>query len=128
MLKIPLDQLAYIVEKAREYDAETAPVDASSGSNPTDDNEIGMLGDTSDNPVRDELTAALEALNDEQRVEILALLWLGRGDFIPSEWQSVLAEAREIHNETETDYLLGTPLLADYLEEAVAALGYSLFD
>ena len=43
-------------------------------------------------------------------------------------WQSGLAEAREIHNETETNYLLGTPLLADYLEEAVAALGYSLFD
>jgi hypothetical protein len=37
-------------------------------------------------------------------------------------------QAREVHNAAETEYLIGTPLLADYLEEAVAALGYSLED
>lgn len=38
MLKTPLEQLAYIVEKARQFDAETAPVDSDSGSNPSEDN------------------------------------------------------------------------------------------
>jgi hypothetical protein len=128
MLKTPLEQLAYIIEKAREFDAETPPVDADSGSNPTDDNEVAILEDTGDNPTRQELAAALDALDDDQRIEVLALMWLGRGDFERGEWRDALAQAREIHNERETKYLIGTPLLADYLEEALDALGYSRED
>lgn len=128
MLKTSLEQLAYIIAKAREFDAETAPVDSESGSNPSDDNDVAILEDTSDNPTRQELEAALDALDDEQRIEILALLWVGRGDFDRAEWRDALTQAREVHNETETDYLIGTPLLGDYLEEALDALGYSLED
>ncbi len=128
MLTTPLEQLAYIIEKAREFDAQTAPVDSDSGSNPTDDNDVAILEDTADNPTRQELAAALDALDDDQKIEILALTWLGRGDFDRAEWRDALAQAREIHDAGETGYLIGTPLLADYLEEAVAALGYSLED
>jgi hypothetical protein len=128
MLKTPLENLAYIVEKAREFDAETAPVDSDSGSNPSDDSDVAILEATVDNPTRQELTAALDSLDDDQRIEVLALMWLGRGDFDRSEWRDALAQAREIHNAHETSYLIGTPLLADYLEEALAALGYSLGD
>ncbi|HYU11248.1 MAG TPA: DUF3775 domain-containing protein [Stellaceae bacterium] len=128
MLKTPLEHLTYIIEKAREFDAETAPVDSGSGSNPSDDKDVAILEATIDNPTRQELTAALDSLDNEQRIEILALMWLGRGDFDRSEWRDALAQAREIHNAHETSYLIGTPLLADYLEEAVAALGYSLED
>ena len=128
MLKTPLEQLAYIIEKAREFDAETAPVDSDSGSNPSDDKDVAILEGTRDNPTKQELTAALDALDDDQRVELLALTWLGRGDFARGEWREALVRAREIHNEAETDYLIGTPLLADYLEEALDALGYSLED
>ena len=126
MLKTSLGQLAYIIEKAREFDAETAPVDGGSGSNPTDDDAVAILEATADNPTRQELTAALDLLDDEQRIEVLALMWLGRGDFDTGEWRDALAQAREIHDARETSYLLGTPLLANYLEEALAALGYSL--
>ena len=122
MLQTPLEQLAYIIEKAREYDAERAPVDSNSGSNPSDDNDVAILEATADNPTRQELAAALDALNEDQKIEILALTWLGRGDFDPGEWRDALAQAREIHNRTETEYLIGTPLLADYLEEAITSL------
>ena len=128
MLKIPLEQLAYIVEKAREFDEQTAPVDSDSGSNPSDDNDVAILEATPDNPTQQELVGALDALDEEQRVEILALVWLGRGDFDRSEWRDALVQAREVHNERETDYLIGTPLLADYLETALDTLGYSLED
>jgi len=128
MLKIPLEQLNYIIEKAREFDAETEPVDSDSGSNPSDDKDVAILEGTSDNPTEQELAAALDVLDDDQRVELLALMWLGRGDFERGEWQDALARAREVHNRAETEYLIGTPLLADYLEEALDALGYSLED
>lgn len=128
MLKTPLEQLAYIVEKSREFDAETPPTDADSGSNPSDDGDVAILEATGDNPTEEELAAALDALNDEQRIEILALMWLGRGDFDRDEWSDALAQAREVHNEKETGYLIGTPLLADYLEIGLDLLGYSLED
>lgn len=128
MLQTPLEQLAYIVEKAREFDAETAPVDTDSGSNPSDDRDVAILEATDDNPTGQELAAALDALDDEQRIEVLALMWIGRGDFSRDEWREALAQAREVHNEKETDYLIGTPLLADYLEIGLDLLGYSLED
>lgn len=83
-LSIPLETLTYIIEKAREFDAEVPPVNADDGSNPIDDEagDIDILEDTPGNPTVEELAAALEALNDDQRDEIVALTWVGRGDFV----------------------------------------------
>lgn len=126
MLQTSLEQLAYIVEKAREFDEESEPVDRNSGSNPSDDRDVAILEDTADNPTQQELAAALDSLNDDQRVELLALVWVGRGDFDASERREALAQARDARDEQEAGYLMGTPLLADYLEAGLDALGYSL--
>ncbi|HEV2303345.1 MAG TPA: DUF3775 domain-containing protein [Stellaceae bacterium] len=126
MLTIPLEKLAYIVEKAREYDAEVAPEGLQEGSNASDDGERAILEDTPDNPTASELRDAIDGLNVDEREELLALAWLGRGDYDAKGWHEALRQARDIANASETDYLLGTPLLADYLEEGLAALGLSL--
>ncbi|MCK3779402.1 DUF3775 domain-containing protein [Ensifer sesbaniae] len=55
----------------------------------------------------------------------MALSWLGRGDGNVDDWQSIRAEAAAAHNDRATSYLLGTPLLADYLKEAMAQFGES---
>jgi uncharacterized protein DUF3775 len=128
MLSIPLEKLAYIIVKAREYDAAVAPVDPDSGSNPADDAGRDILEDTRQNPTYQELVGAINSLTDPERVELLALTWLGRGDYTPREWKDALKEARRIHDEKETGYLVGTPLLADYLEEGLSQLGYSIED
>jgi hypothetical protein len=128
MLALSREKLAYIIIKAREYDAQVPPVDPQSGSNPADDAERAVLEDTIDNPTRDELAGALNSLNDGERIELLALTWLGRGDYSKQQWPAALAEARRIHDEKETEYLVGTPLLADYLEEGLSQLGYSIED
>jgi hypothetical protein len=128
MLTIPLETLAYIVAKAREFDAEAPRVDEDSGSNPSDDAERDVLEASADNPTRQELVDAINGLGDPERIELLALTWLGRGDYSKEEWRQALEEAGRIHDEKETDYLIGTPLLADYLEEGLSQLGYSLED
>jgi hypothetical protein len=129
MLTIPLAKLAFIIEKAREYDAEV-PVDpdAATGSDPADDDERQILLDAPDNPTAQELRDAIDGLNIDEREELLALLWLGRGDYDAQSWPEALRQARETQSSTETEYLLGTPLLGDYLEEGVEALGLSLED
>ena len=128
MLTIPLEKLAYITTKAREFDAEVPPVDEDSGSNPSDDAERDVLEFGADNPTYQELVDAIDSLSDRERIELLALAWLGRGDYAKEEWSEVLEEARRVHDEKETQYLVGTPLLADYLEEGLSELGYSLED
>ena len=128
MLTIPLETLAYIIVKAREYDAEVPPVDEDSGSNPADDADRDVLEDTPDNPSCQELAGAIDSLSEPQRIELLALTWLGRGDYGREDWRAALAEARRVHDDKETSYLVETPLLADYLEEGLAQLGYSIDD
>jgi hypothetical protein len=128
MLTIPLEKLAYIIVKAREYDAEVPPVDEESGSNPSDDADRDVLQETPENPTYQELVDAINGLSELERIELLALTWLGRGDYSKEEWRDALREARLVHDKKETDYLVGTPLLADYIEEGLSQLGYSIED
>jgi hypothetical protein len=126
MLTIPLQKLAFLIEKAREFDAEV-PADAGdSDSNAADDGESGILLDTPDNSTEEELRDAIDGLNTDEQEELLALIWIGRGDFEVSEWREAMVQARETRTASEADYLIGTPLLADFLEEAASALGLSL--
>jgi hypothetical protein len=129
MLVIPLERLAFIIAKAREFDAEV-PVepDAATGSDPADDDERQILLDTPDNPTEQELRDAIDGLGIPERQELLALNWLGRGDYDVDSWPEALREAGESTIASVTDYLVGTPLLGDYLEEGASALGLSLED
>jgi hypothetical protein len=123
MLTIPLEKLAYIIEKAREFDAEI-PADADdSGAPPDDDDDGDILLDTPGNPTLELLRDAIDGLNTDEQEELLALIWIGRGDFAVEQWPEAMRLARESRSSSESDYLIGTPLLADYLEEAVSALG-----
>jgi hypothetical protein len=127
MLTIPLEKLAYIIEKAPEFDMEV-PSDPEEGSDAADDDEREILLDTPDNPTAQELEAAIDGLNIDEREELLALVWLGRGDHDAENWSEALRQVRQTQTSTETAYLLGTPPLADYLEEGMSALGLSLED
>ena len=125
---ISLEKRAYLIVKAREYDAEVLPEGMEGGSNPGDDKEVGILEDTPDNPTREELTSAHEDLNDDEVVELLALVWLGRGDYSARERKQAVAAAREAHDEHAVTYLLETPNLGDLIEEGLAALNLSIVD
>jgi hypothetical protein len=126
MLIIPLEKLAFIIEKAREFDAESAPINENRGTDGDDEEIAEILDETRSNPTYQEFVGAINSLNDDERDEIVALTWLGRGDFSKNEWRGAKAAAHERHSGREAAYLAGTPLLADYLEEAVSQLGYSL--
>jgi hypothetical protein len=119
------EKLGFIIAKAREFDAKDPVTDAGSGSNPIDDNEIGVLEDHLDDPTAQELTALINSLSEDEQVDLVALTWLGREDYAAGDWAEVRAQAASAHNNRTAQYLLGTPLLADFLEEGLATLGYS---
>jgi len=127
-LSIDPETVCFLIVKAREFDVKVDPDDPDSGSNPTDDNEIDILENRRSDPTYAELLGTLEALNEDELTDLVALTWIGRGDFTKDEWDEAKEEARSNTPKTTPDYLLGTPLLGDYLETGFNELGYSCED
>jgi hypothetical protein len=127
-LAIANDKVAFVVLKARAYDAKEPLTDSESGSNPTDDGDADILEDAPDDFTRQELADAIRALNEEEQINLVALAWLGRGTYELGEWDQALETARTEHNKRTAQYLIGLPLLGDYLEEGLAAFGESIND
>lgn len=127
-VEIPLstEQLAYIVLKAREYDAQVGVDDPDAGSNASDDRSIDVLEGSRDNPTARELAAAIRSLHEEEQAALVALAWLGRDDYEAEEWDEALGEARARSEGPTWRYLMGMPLLGDLLEDGAEKLNISL--
>lgn len=125
MPTIDPDKVCWIILKAREFDAKTAPVEEEPGSNPADEDMREVLEAYPEDVVEEELRAFIDGLNEDEQIELVALAWVGRGSFSAEEWPAAVAEARRAHNDRTADYLLGLPLLSDYLLEGLNAFGLS---
>ena len=124
-LSISPEKVCFIIVKAREFDAKDVVTDPDDGSNPTDDSMVAVLEDHRDDPVVQEIAAAIFAMTEDEQVDLVTLAWLGRGDGSLEDWNELRAEAARAHNKRVASYLLGMPLLADYLDEALAQFGHS---
>ncbi|MBB4187012.1 hypothetical protein GGE07_003676 [Sinorhizobium terangae] len=127
-LSISPEKVCYLIVKAREFDVKDAVTEPDPASNASDDNMASVLEDQPDDPVEAELASAIWALNEDEQIDLVALTWLGRGDGRLEDWNDIRAQAAESHNTRTAAYLLGIPLLADYLEEAMAQFGESCQD
>ena len=125
-LAISFETVATILAKARQFDVKDVVPDPDSSSNASDDAMLSVLEDHSDDPVRAELTAIIRGLNQDEQIDLVALTWLGRGDGDLEDWNDIRAEAARAHNRRTAEYLLGTPLLGDLLEEGLTQFGHSL--
>ena len=124
-LAISTEKVAFLIEKTREFDVKEAVTDPDSGSNPTDDKMIDVLEDDGDDPVAREVTTFIGALTEDEQVDLIALMRLGRGDGGIEEWEELRREAREAQDIPPARYLLGEPLVSDYLAEGLSAFGTS---
>ena len=116
-----------------EHDPLTHPVDCDDrlpdpDASATDDEPRDVLEDYADDPAYEELVDALENLNEDELAEVVALTWLGRGDYEPGDWDEALADAIEARDPRAVANLVGTPNLADEIEEGLAHLGLSIED
>ena len=69
------------------------------------------------------------AMNEDEQIDLVALTWLGRGDGTLDDWDELRApRPRGAHNKRTAAYLLGIPVLADYLEEGLSLFGLSCED
>ena len=148
MLFIDPDKVLFVIEKMRELEeedlieAETEGEDGGDAlhlSDPSvEDQGLGEEEDTdtedldqeesSADPYAEELATFIANLDDEEQIELVAMAWLGRGDYTLESWDEALETAGERHNERTAAYLMGMPLLPDLLSEALAAHGEAAED
>jgi hypothetical protein len=127
-LTIAADKVAFLIEKAREFDVKEEASDPDSGSNGADDDMIDVLEDNGDDPVVREITGFISALTEDEQVDLVALMRLGRGDGTIEEWDDLRTDAGEQRNARTARYLLGEPMLGDLLAEGLAAFGVDWTD
>jgi hypothetical protein len=122
MPEINTDKVCFVIVKAREFDIQDEGLE-DEGSNATDDNFASVYATDKSDSVRKELKDFIDGMDEDEQCELVALCWLGRGDFTPEEWKIAVAQARSRREGSTADYLIGIPLVSDYLEE-----GLSKFD
>jgi hypothetical protein len=104
-----LETVRFIIDKAHEFQMLGADADDDSGEGA--------------DPTYAELKATINDLEPDQQISLVGLMWLGRGDYAAEEWHRALKDARDQWNARTAEYLIGTPLLADYLSEGLERLG-----
>jgi len=120
-LDISPEKVAWVIVRAREFGAKFAHFDL---SDTEEEHDGAILENRGDDPTQHELASFIRALNRDEQADLIALAWIGRGTYSVEEWDSALETARRERQETVVSYLLGIPLLADYLEAALDAFGF----
>lgn len=124
MLKLNIDTVLWVVASTREFHAKEEvvfPDDSLEGND--DDWAMQVLADHGSDLTLQELRMGVHALDPEQQAELLALKWLGRGDYGPEEWEEARRDAKENWCPEIMDRLIATPLISEYLLEALDTLG-----
>lgn len=126
-LSLPSGYLERLIVRARALQSREAEVDPFPASNPADDNMHDALQDTRGDLSREELRQELQGLTERAQAELVALMWVGRGDEEPGNWEAVVEMARGRTELPTPKYLLGEPLVGEYWSEGAEKLGLDLF-
>ncbi len=70
-----------------------------------------------------ELHEFIANLNDDEKLNLVALTWIGRETFEPEEWAEAMRTAAEEATVPTEEYLMHMPLFADYLENGLEKMG-----
>lgn len=127
-IAIAPNKVFFVIVKSREFDAQVDSGEPEAEATAVEDEVDELVQDYGEDPTYDEVTEFIGALNEEEQINLVALTWLGRGDFTVEEWDQALQEARDARSGHTATYLLGIPLLSDYLEEGLTQHGYNLED
>lgn len=126
-LEINPETVCRLISLAREFHAQEGvsfPENPGSSSPPDHEASRQMLeGHTSDATLQ-EFRGIVEALGGDHQQQLVALLWLGRGDYEVEEWEDAVAYAAEAGGQDTATYLLDNPLLSEHLEKGLELHGH----
>jgi len=127
MLNISSDTVCFIIGKAREFQAKEEIVIPEVPFSSSEDWAMQILADHNDDPCLREVEETVSDLEPDQQAELIALMWLGRGDYDLTEWDEAVKDAAESTNDIPEPgtYLLAHPLVADFLQDGLDQHGGS---
>lgn len=116
------DTIQFLIDKAHEFHTREDVTFDEEPEAADEDWAQQVSADYGEDPYYQELKSTIEDLEPDQQISLVALMWVGRGDFSMDEWHEAWAEAADDWNDHTADYLIGTSMLADYLAEALEQL------
>ena len=120
-IDISPSKVARIIIRAREIDAKTGRWDT-----PGDDAEADtILESRPSDATEDELRSYIADLNSDAQASLVAIMWIGRETFTADDLDEAIETAKQEASSPTEDYLLGIPLLSDYLTSGLEALGFN---
>ncbi|GJE61978.1 DUF3775 domain-containing protein [Methylobacterium trifolii] len=124
-MDIAVDTVTELILRLRAIEVKEGATDPDSGSNPIDDGATDVLVSGTDDATESEVRGLIAGLNVDERANLLALLYVGRGDMEPEEWDEAVRFAREREGAGDgaAKELLGSPDAGDLLEEGMDRLG-----
>lgn len=124
-LHIRLETLCTLIDLAREFQAKEQVVFPDTTESSGDDWAMQMLADHASDPTLAEFQGIVEDMGERQRAELVALMWVGRGDYSVEEWEDAVDEALGDFSIRAAEYVLAHPMVSDHLEEGLIAFDLS---
>ncbi len=75
-----------------------------------------------------EVKNVIDDLEPDQKIDLLALLYIGKEDFDAEEWEMAQQEAKNNLSTDLTEYLFSEPQAAEYLKQGLSQMGYPIND
>jgi len=114
-----------LIELAREFHAQQEVSIDDEPEGLGHDTEAQVLQQHAGDPVLEEFRSVVEDLAPQEQQQVVALLWLGRGDYEMDEWDDAVTYAEEAWTPTTADYLIAHPMLAEHLRVGLEQHGHS---
>jgi hypothetical protein len=127
-LRISTEKVCAFIEAAREV-AGKVPSTAGDRTTTGDDSELETIIDEPGQDIYEgderwrQMIEFIAGLNVEEQTDLLALIWLGRGDYDIAEWDEAIEEAEARIRARDPDYMIGDAALPQYLGDGLDAFG-----
>lgn len=127
-LNVDADLVRTIVAKGRaaffpmpsdEADMAQQTLELDSGTELSEPPAARLSEETAENATREETAAMIDSLNVDEQAEIIALTWIGRGDFEPAELEVAVREAKAAANGPASTMLMELELFPTLLADGL---------
>jgi hypothetical protein len=124
-LQISPERVAWLILQLRAFESKVAPYETDEENTDEGEDQIAdALENRDDDPLVREISGFVASLNMDERLDLVALVWLGRGTYELAEWEEAREAAAAEKTTPTARYLMGTPLAADYLSEGLSQFGF----
>lgn len=120
MLNLDTEMICDILDKARQFQVKE---EVSFPEVTEEMDSLYVLADYEDDPAYQEAIDFINHLRTDQQASLVALMYLGRGDYIKEEWDEAFNAAKADVTDHTGQYLLSRPSMPEDIERGLDMLG-----